>query len=278
MMHSSSTIRFITVTLFSLLLLPHLSSADTSVRLTKASGGGGGSPFVEMATPQGEIVAITVRSGNFIDSVTLTYRYGNRRVNGPRHGGNGGSQRTFKLKKGERIIELGGRSGKYVDSLYIRTNKNRTQRWGGQGGSSSYRFTASKNAPIVGLWGRSGAFLDAIGAIKASGRGKALQTDGLAGYSREEDASRSDDGGQDGIHKRAAIQTHEFPAPNDNRDELDQWLSNQSNMLLKIVKKLANSPNDYNKYLSKENAYCQAQPYCELAYRRGAISHVTRAE
>ncbi|MCP3664572.1 MAG: hypothetical protein GY696_19125 [Gammaproteobacteria bacterium] len=272
MKHSSSTIRLITVIFFSLLLPPHLSSADTSISLTKASGGGGGSPFVDMATPQGEIVAITVRSGSFIDSVTLTYRYGNRRVNGPRHGGNGGNQRTFKLKKGERIIELGGRSGKYVDSLYIRTNKNRTQRWGGQGGSRAYRFTASQNAPIVGIWGRSGAFLDAIGAIKASSGGETIQTEGLAGYSQEEGSSGFDD------EKADTMQARIFPAPNVNRNALNRWLSNQSNELLNIVKKMAKSTSDYNRYLSKERAYCQAQPYCELAYRRGAISHATRAQ
>lgn len=272
MKHYSSTIRFVTVTLCAWLLLPVLCYADTSVNLTRASGGGGGSPFVDMAAGRGEIVAITVRSGNLIDSVMLTYRYGNKRVNGPRHGGNGGNQKTFKLKNGERIIELGGKSGKYVDSLYIRTSMNRTQRWGGPGGSTSYKFNASKKYPIMGLWGRSGALLDAIGAVKAGGCGQAIQTQSLTSYSQAENSAGFND------EKADTVQVRTFPAPADSRNMLDRWLSSQNDKLLKIVKQLAGSTAEYNKYLSGERENCQSQLYCELAYRRGAISHVTGAQ
>jgi len=146
--------------------------ADTSVTLLNASGGAGGSSFVDMALNGVGIASISVRSGNLIDSIQLTYRYGNKHIIGLAHGGKGGKSSTFRLSAGEVITELGGRSGKYVDSLYIRTSKNRVKKWGGKGGGKAYRFTGSKQSPITGIWGRSGKFLDAIGAVKASKGGQ----------------------------------------------------------------------------------------------------------
>ena len=158
------------------LLFQFSAFANAGITLLNTSGGAGGSPFVDMAARGGTIASITVRSGKFIDSIQLTYRYGKMLVVGLPHGGKGGKSSTFRLRPGEIITELGGQSGKFVDSLYIKTSKNRFKKWGGNGGSRAYRFIGSKQSPITGVWGRSGRFLDSIGAVKSNKKKKITLT------------------------------------------------------------------------------------------------------
>ncbi|MDX2419247.1 MAG: jacalin-like lectin [Xanthomonadales bacterium] len=242
------------------LLSPFVAFADTGVTLLSASGGAGGSPFVDMALSGGGVASITVKSGNLIDSIQLTYRYGNKHVIGLAHGGKGGKSSTFRLSAGEVITELGGRSGKYVDSLYIRTSKNRVKKWGGKGGGNTYRFTGSRKSPITGIWGRSGKFLDAIGAVKPKTEKDMPATPGSGGVTKRSinskgyivttypDGSRTErfPGGMekfnpDGTSMGKMLFSTAAPAaiPPDPPDNFEEaWLTEQSDGLLSIIRTL----------------------------------------
>ncbi len=52
-----------------------------------------------------------------------------------------------------------------MDSIYIKTNKGRYRKWGGNGGANSFKFVGTKKSSIKGIWGRAGQFLDAIGVV-----------------------------------------------------------------------------------------------------------------
>ena len=261
-------LQFNIIILSGCLLVPLVAFADTGVTLLNASGGPGGSPFVDMA---GEIAAITVRSGSLIDSIQISYRYGNKRVIGLAHGGRGGKSSTFKLKAGEVITELGGRSGKFVDSLYIKTSKNRFKKWGGPGGKD-FRFKGSKQSPIMGIWGRSGNLLDAIGAVKVGKGGQSITTNGFGTYEEKMNKPGVDDAKSD------SIQELQFPGPAAQTKDLRYWLQTHNTQLGNIIRKLSGSQTEFKKYLEGEKKTCQSSLYCEVAYRRGAISHVTGAE
>ncbi len=149
--------------------------ANTGVTLLKASGNQNGTPFVEMALKGGVIEKITINSGRFIESIQFTYRYGKKYVVGQTQGGKGkkkmkgSSSSSFTFRPGEVITEMGGRSGKYVHSLYIVTSMGRKQTWGGKsgkGGRGAFKFTGSKRNPIVGVWGHSSSFINALGAVR----------------------------------------------------------------------------------------------------------------
>lgn len=254
------------------LLFPFVSFAVTNVTLLNASGGRGGSPFVDMAVSGGSVAAITVRSGSLIDSIQFTYRYGKKQVRGQAHGGNGGKSRTFKLKPGEVIIELSGKSGKYVDSLYIKTSRGRSKRWGGKGGSRRYKFTGSTKSPITGIWGRSGNLLDAIGAIKASKGGQSIETKGFANYKDKVNKEGLD------CDRCENVMGLQFPRPAAQASELKPWLEIHNVQLGIIIRKLSGSDIEFRKYKSGEEKTCRSSLYCQVAYRRGAISYVTGAK
>lgn len=253
------------------LLSPFVVFADTSVTLLSASGGPGGSPFVDMAVSKGRITAITVRSGKFIDSIQLTYQYGSKRVIGLAHGGKGGNSQTFKLRAGEFITEFSGRSGKYVDSIYIKTSKNRSKKWGGNGGGNTFKFTGSKQLPILGIWGRSGALLDAIGVVRSSKGGQTIKTKSIGGFERQANSQGGDD------TKADSIQRYTFPKPTASNNEIKSWLKIQNAKLKNIIKSMS-SNNEFSNYSKGENKTCGSSLYCQVTYRRGAISYVTGAE
>jgi hypothetical protein len=253
------------------LFFPFVVFADTSVTLLNASGGPGGSPFVDMAVSKGRITAITVRSGKFIDSIQLTYQYGKKRVNGSAHGGKGGKSGTLKLSAGEFITEFSGRSGKYVDSIYIKTNKNRSKKWGGSGGNNRFKFTGSKQSPILGIWGRSGALLDAIGIVRSSKGGQAINTKGIGGFKQQANSQGGDESKYD------SIQSSAFPKPAANKNEINSWLKFQNAKLENIIKSMS-SNKEFSNYSKGEKKTCGSSLYCQVTYRRGAISYVTGAE
>ncbi len=259
------------VLLSAFLFFPIIAIANTSVTLSKVSGGSGGSPFVDMAANKGRITAITVRSGKFIDRIQLTYQYNNGRVIGSPHGGNGGKSKTFKLSKGEFITVFGGRSGKYVDSIYIKTNKGRSRKWGGNGGGNSFKFKGSKQSPILGIWGRSGALLDAIGVVTANKGGQSKPTNRILDFEQRKIAN----GGSD--EKGDSYQTNSFPHPSANRNVVDSWLNTHGAKLRNIIKSMS-SHHDFTEYSRRENRFCGSHAYCLIAYRRSAISYVTDAD
>ncbi len=91
-------------------------------------GGGGGSPFTNLAQPGTEVGAIRIRHGKRIDSIQIGFRSKTNpeSINfAPKQGGNGGTQTEFYLNPDEFINQVRGRSGTEIDNLEFRTNRGR---------------------------------------------------------------------------------------------------------------------------------------------------------
>jgi len=137
---------------------------------TSIAGGGGGSGFSDRDVQAGaRISGVRVRAAEWIDSIQALYTLqdGNL-VEGPRHGGSGGSENVFRLDQDEYIIGLSGRYGDHIDSLRIHTNKRISQLFGGRGGDREYRIEVPVRNQAVGFAGRAGDYLDAIGLTYAT--------------------------------------------------------------------------------------------------------------
>jgi Jacalin-like lectin domain len=132
------------------------------------SGGLGGNSFYDEYPPDGAFVLqINVWSGSYIDAIQLVYNNGSMT---PKHGGSGGTLTTWgPWLPGERLIELSGRYGDYIDSLSITTvlypgAPPRTYKTlGGSGGSIPFKYSVPQNMEIAGLLGASGSYVDALG-------------------------------------------------------------------------------------------------------------------
>jgi len=268
------SIIFLFLTLVSGFIFSPSAISASFVSLSNESGGGGGVPFVDMVAPNSRISAITIRSGNIIDSIKLSYRYRNS-VSEKSYGGNGGKSKTFKFGKGEYITEFGGRSGKYVDSIYIKTNKRRTMRWGGKGGANSFRFRATKNQQITGIWGRAGKYLDAIGIIKKSPYGN---TENISAQGNLDNFKPIGQGSNDqNCAKCDSAPTAYFPVPSKKKSDKDFW-ENQSDRLGNAIEALTHSKQVYRNYLEKERKSCGPNLYCQIDTRSRAITFVTGAK
>lgn len=136
---------------------------------TSLAGGSGGTGFLDEDIPAGaRIVEVRVEAGEFIDSVQMIYSFPDGRpIEAARHGGEGGHASTFRLERGEYIIGLSGRCGRYVDSLRIHTNMRASQLFGGSGGERDFRIEVPDGNQAMGFMGRSGMYVDAIGLTYA---------------------------------------------------------------------------------------------------------------
>ncbi|MCP4270596.1 MAG: hypothetical protein GY781_01335 [Gammaproteobacteria bacterium] len=266
-------IKAITLILLGGMAIATNALSASSFNLSIDSGGSGGSPFVDMAAPGEKISQITIRSGKYIDSIQLHYRY-KTVTSGNSHGGNGGQSKTFILKKNEYITELGGKSGKFVDSIYIKTNKGRNYKWGGNGGAKSFKFVGTKKSPIKGIWGRAGKFLDAIGVVRV-GTTKSHYPSGSASKGKLNKFSFStNSGGAVDCDKCDSAPSNTFPVPSAAKPAIDYWLKTQNSKLKKILQSLAGSGYEFTSYLNKENGFCRTNLYCEIDTRSNAITHV----
>ena len=121
------------------------------------AGGGGGSAFSFQSSSR--ITSITLRAGQYIDSLTVTFSDGTTYS----YGGSGGTRyRPIVFGADEYLTEIKGKAGKYVGSITFVTNKCTYGPMGGQGGDW-YSFAAPKGCRINGFTGKSGALIDAIG-------------------------------------------------------------------------------------------------------------------
>jgi hypothetical protein len=138
---------------------PLLISGQTDI-----AGGNGGSAFSDRNIPAGAILSeIRVRTGQRIDGIQAVYVLKDgRKLEGPMHGGNGGSLNVFRLNPDEYITGLTGRYGETVDSLTIQTNQRSSQVFGGSGGGRNFKISIPRDNMAVSLAGRSGEYLDAI--------------------------------------------------------------------------------------------------------------------
>ncbi len=164
--------KFTRIFVFAILLSCFLSAFLTgnvfaiTFSLCGPSGGVGGAEFSDGQRGGRTIVEVRVRSGALIDSIQVVYRDITGLVGkGAMHGRSGGNLSVFKLGPGEYITVVGGKYGKFIDSLYIKTNKGRHQKWGGQGGNIQFIYTAPPGSRIDGFFGRAGKYLDSIGVI-----------------------------------------------------------------------------------------------------------------
>ncbi len=134
------------------------------------SGGYGGMHYNSGATVQTQtkVAEVRIYSGDFIDSIQFIYKsdhgYGGL-FKGNKYGGNGGNLKVFKLADDEYIETAGGRYGRFIDSLFLITNKGRSMEWGGNGGGADFYYTVPKGGSIWGFNGKSGDYIDAFGVI-----------------------------------------------------------------------------------------------------------------
>src|SRR5215510_14507879 len=102
-------------------------------------GGQGGGAFDDAAdlglnVATMRILGLIIRHGSLIDQVTPIYLDGDGNLGIPQHGGDGGGEDRIGMAPGEYITEISGRSGRFVDSLTIETNRGRRLGFGGSGG------------------------------------------------------------------------------------------------------------------------------------------------
>jgi hypothetical protein len=128
-------------------------------------GGDGGSAFSDSDIPLGaRISEVRVRSEDTIIAIQAVYTlWDGRLLEGPVHGGEGGSLSVLRLDADEYIIGFSGRSGAHIDSLSIRTNKRTSQVFGGGGGGEIFDINVPAGSQTIGFRGRSSGYLNAIG-------------------------------------------------------------------------------------------------------------------
>jgi hypothetical protein len=137
------------------------------------SGGDGGDPFTDTGAGNAALTislpdttrvrGVIIQSGNYVDGIQLVYILRGQTVSWGYHGGAGGDHHEFWLDSDEYITGIEGRSGAFVDSLIIHTNKRSSPQYGGDGGANAYSYDVPPKFHVMGFWGRSGDYIDSIG-------------------------------------------------------------------------------------------------------------------
>ena len=127
-------------------------------------GGPGGTYFNDHNDNIAGIVGMRIRAGAQVDSIQVTYRLkdGNTYI-APMRGGTGGTEYSFTLADGEKLIRMEGMtSGVVLDMLTFYSNLNNTYGPYGITGLTPYSLAATE---IIAFFGRYGSFniMDAIG-------------------------------------------------------------------------------------------------------------------
>lgn len=125
-------------------------------------GGGGGKPFaIYPLNASDKIYAIGVRSGSYVDGLSVWYIRTNGTIYANVAGGTGGTFYLQPFSATERITAIAGRSGTYLDRLTIYTNV-KSFSYGGNGGSAFYAGAGASQ--VLGFYGGSANLIDRIGA------------------------------------------------------------------------------------------------------------------
>jgi len=147
-------------------------------------GGGGGQPFSDRIPDGARICEVTVRHGDCIDGIRISYMTPDgTKVDCPYHGGQGGTETTFTIDAGQWLSPDCVSSGDYVDALTLSTQEYAPT--SSEDAFTPYAFGGSGGQPdwgcglqqleldgfgldmqvndLVGIHGRSGDLLDAIG-------------------------------------------------------------------------------------------------------------------
>ncbi|MFL6194251.1 MAG: jacalin-like lectin [Thermoanaerobaculia bacterium] len=126
------------------------------------AGGSGGDPFRDEFDPGYRLYAVTVRHGEWIDSIQVKITDSVTPLTLPRRGGTGGSQTTFGLDPDEHITLIDGMTDNYVFQINFHTDKGNVFSYG-QGGKDSFSLPVPAGYRLCGLFGRSHTYLDKIG-------------------------------------------------------------------------------------------------------------------
>jgi hypothetical protein len=128
-------------------------------------GGGGGDLFsIYPKSGTDKIYAIGIRSGSYVDGLSVWYKRTNGSIYSYVVGGTGGSFYLQPFLEGERITGIAGRSATYLDRLTIYTNQ-KTFSYGGNGGNTFYAGVSNSSSyQILGFYGGAANLVDRIGA------------------------------------------------------------------------------------------------------------------
>ncbi|RYP86364.1 hypothetical protein DL769_000748 [Monosporascus sp. CRB-8-3] len=138
-------------------------------------GGSGGISFdmlSNLESPSKAILkTIIIRCARQIDAVECIYRTAHGDKRSGRFGGYGGTEHTFALYEGERIVKVKGYASAHMDSLQFVTNTNKCSEWYGGGGGSPVEWSPPEKDAGLSLLcfhGRSGGRIDSIGPVWAT--------------------------------------------------------------------------------------------------------------
>ena len=127
--------------------------------------------------------AISIRHGNQIDSIQVTYLLADGSTySAEKHGGSGGSLSSFNLAEDEMIIRVEGKTNNaLVDQVTFITRKaNGTEgKYGPYGKTGATPF--SVDGYVVGFFGRAGNLLDGLGVYYLPPIKKSAQFGGNGG-------------------------------------------------------------------------------------------------
>jgi predicted Ser/Thr protein kinase len=131
------------------------------------SGGNGDDAFVDKHLPKGaRVIGVKIRSGDWIDAVELLYKTADGKEESlGKHGGDRGGEDTFMLEEGEHITGITGKTGPYVMSLTIITNKRKSKNYGRGQGDVEYHYEVPHHDEIIGFFGRAGEYVNRIGIL-----------------------------------------------------------------------------------------------------------------
>lgn len=128
------------------------------------TGGHGGHEFSDYLVPaDARIKEVHISAGIFVDALQVGYVQAGAFQSLPRIGGAGGRLHVFVLDDDEYITGISGRSGNYVDSVRIHTNKRVSEAFGGHGGEREFTFVAPAGSEVAGFFGRADWYVDALG-------------------------------------------------------------------------------------------------------------------
>jgi endonuclease/exonuclease/phosphatase family metal-dependent hydrolase len=141
---------------------------NDKVTYSELWGGNGGIAFnfLRSTTPiDSRPASVTLRGGNRIDAIAMTYANGTTLSTG----GNGGTEKTLVLANDEYVTKAviykdSYKSGERIFYVELTTNKNRTLSNGVKSGTS-ITLEAPSGSYIAGFFGRAEANVDKLGAI-----------------------------------------------------------------------------------------------------------------
>ncbi|NYZ15897.1 hypothetical protein HL658_25435 [Azospirillum sp. RWY-5-1] len=157
--------------------LPSLAEGLPSVSFesgqSEAWGGNNVAPFDDVGKVGdfigkcARISSIKFHTGEFVTALIVTYQgvdeaTGLRKVHG---GEDHTAGYELFLENGDRIVEVSGEAGVYVDQMTVRTAAKHSTAGGVPHGASPFGWTAEAGQVLLGFRGRSGAFLDQIQVV-----------------------------------------------------------------------------------------------------------------